>query len=91
MKNNTPFARRSRFVILDRCVNGNDEFVLKIYYDKEQYEHLIDQYVNEMIREIKSNMIPNDAGWDNQFVLVDRIENSPDYFESTVFLVLKTY
>lgn len=91
MKNNTPFARRRRFVILDRCVNGNDEFVLKIYYDKEQYEHLIDQYVNEMICEIKSNMIPNDAGWDNQFVLVDRIENSPDYFESTVFLVLKTY
>ena len=91
MKNNTPFARRSRFVILDRCVNGNDEFVLKISYDKEQYEHLIDQYVNEMICEIKSNMIPNDAGWDNQFVLVDRIENSPDYFESTVFLVLKTY
>lgn len=39
------FSQRSRFVILDHSVN--EEFILKIYYDKERFGHLIDQFVNE--------------------------------------------
>ena len=56
MKSNAPFAstisfsQRSRFVILDHEIEGN-EFRIKIYYDKEQFVHLITQYVNEMICE----------------------------------------
>ena len=45
----------------------------------------MDHYVNDMIREIKVNKKLNDAGWDNQVVFVDRIEQTPDYFESAVF------
>ena len=88
MRNNAPFAStisfswRSRFVILHHKVN---EFVLKIYCDKEQFGHFIDQYVNDMIREIKVNKKLNEAGWDNQVVFVDRIEQTPDYFESAAF------
>ena len=88
MRNDVPFAstisfsRRSRFVILHHKVN---EFALKIYCYKEQLGHLIDQYVNDMIREIKFNKKVNDAGWDNQVVFVDRIEQTPDYFESAAF------
>ena len=88
MRNNAPFAStiyfswRSRFVILHHKVN---EFVVKIYCDKEQFGHLIDQYVNDMIREIKVNKKLNEAGWDNQVVFVDRIEQTPDYFESAAF------
>ena len=88
MRNNAPFgstisfSRRSRFVILHQKVN---EFVLKIYCNKEQFGHLIDQYVNDVIREIKVNKKVNDAGWDNQVVFVDRIEQTPDYFESAAF------
>ena len=88
MRNDAPFAStisfsgRSRFVILHHKVN---EFVLKIYCYKEQFGHLIDQYVNNVIREIKVNKKVNDAGWDNQVVFVDRIEQTPDYFESAAF------
>lgn len=39
------FSQSSRFVILDHSVN--EEFILKIYYDKERFGHLIDQFVNE--------------------------------------------
>lgn len=48
------FSRRSSFVILDHSVD-NEEFVVKIYFDKEQFEHLIDQYVKEMLDELKQN------------------------------------
>ena len=88
MRNNAPFAstisfsRRSRFVILHHKVN---EFALKIYCDKEQFGHLIDQYVNDVIREIKVNKKVNDAGWDNQVVFVDRIEQTPDHFGTAAF------
>ena len=88
MRNNAPFAStisfswRSRFVILHHKVN---EFVFKIYCDKEQFGHFIDQYVNDMIREIKVNKKFNEAGWVNQVVFVDRIEQTPHYFESAAF------
>ena len=48
------FSRRSRFVILDHSVDS-EEFALKIYYDKEQFDHLIDQYVNEMLSTLKNS------------------------------------
>lgn len=60
MRNNVPFClnisfeRRSRFVILDYSVDA-EEFNLKIYYDKEQFDHLIDQYVNEMLSTLKNS------------------------------------
>ena len=44
-----------------------------------------------MVREIKGNKRLNDAGWDNQLVIVDSIENSSNYFESAFLLFIKTY
>ena len=35
------FSRRSRFVILDHSAD-NEEFVVKIFFEKDQLEHLID-------------------------------------------------
>ena len=52
---------------------------------RKSLDNLMDHYVNDMIREIKVNKKLNDAGWDNQVVFVDRIEQTPDYFESAVF------
>ena len=51
-------------MILDHSVD-NEEFVLKIYYDKDQFEHLIDQYVNDLLAELKNNKKLYDAGWDS--------------------------
>ena len=80
-----PFSRRSRFVILDHCVRET-EFTIKIYYDKEQFGHLITQFVNEMIRETKGNEELNIAGWDNTVVFVDETERASEYFEYFCFV-----
>ena len=42
------FSRKSRFTVFDWGVN-QDEIAIIIYYDKGQFEHLIDSYVREMI------------------------------------------
>ena len=55
------FSRKSRFTIIDYGVN-QDELVVKIYYDKDQFEHLIDSYVREMIDKIQKNREPL-QGW----------------------------
>lgn len=55
------FSRKSRFTIIDYGVN-QDELVVKIYYDKDQFEHLIDSYVREMIDKIQKKREPL-QGW----------------------------
>ena len=96
MRNNVPFClnisfeRRSRFVILDYSVDA-EEFTLQIYYDKEQFGHLIDEYEKDMIRAIKVNRKLNDADWDNSVVFVDECERIAEYFEFPFFLTVKTY
>ena len=96
MRNNVPFClnisfeRRSRFVILDYSVDA-EEFTLKIYCDKEQFGHLIDEYEKDMIRAIKVNRKLNDADWDNSVVFVDECERIAEYFEFPFFLTVKTY
>ena len=96
MRNNVPFClnisfeRRSRFVILDYSVDA-EEFTPQIYYDKEQFGHLIDEYEKDMIRAIKVNRKLNDADWDNSVVFVDECERIAEYFEFPFFLTVKTY
>ena len=68
-----------------------EEFVLKPYYDKEQFEHLIDQYVNEMLLAIKNSKKLYDAGWDIHNVIVDRFNVACDYFGDVVYLKVKTF
>ena len=67
MKNYALFASsisfsRRRFVILDH--SGKDiEFIVKINYDKDEFGHLITQFIGEMIRSIKENKELNDASF----------------------------
>lgn len=68
-----------------------EEFVLKPYYDKEQFEHLIDRYVNEMLLAIKNSKKLYDAGWDIHNVIVDRFNVACDYFGDVVYLKVKTF
>ena len=55
---------RKRFVILDYFIKEN-QFTVKIDYDKEQFGHLIDQYVHEMFLAIRANEILRDCIWWN--------------------------
>ena len=84
------FSQRSRFVILDHSVS-DEEFVMKIFYHRDEYGHLIDEYVNEMIHEIKGSKELNDARWNNQVVLVEEIEYSSEYSYPAYYLIVKTY
>ena len=84
------FSRRSRFTILDHSVDI-EEFVLKLYYDKEQFEHLIDRYVNEMLSAIKNSKKLYDAGWDIHNFIVDRFNVACDYFGDVIYLIVKTF
>ena len=92
LKNYAPFAlpisfSRRRFVILDHSMK-DIEFIVKINYDKDEFGHLITQFVG--VRSIKENKELNDAGWDNSTVFVDEQEVS-EYFGYCVFLTVQTY
>ena len=84
------FSRRSRFVILDHSVDI-EEFVLKPYYHKKQFEHLIDRYVNEILSAIKNSKKLYDAGWEIHNVIVHRFNVACDYFGDVVYLIVKTF
>ena len=78
-----------RFVILDYFIKEN-QFTVKIDYDKEQFGHLIDQYVHEMILAIRTNQILPDCGWWNDTVFVFEQEVS-EYFGNYYFLTVSSY
>lgn len=61
MKEVAPFVgsfSRRRFVILHYNVN-HDEFLIKIHYDKDQFEHLLHNYVCEMLEKLKNSKLYN--------------------------------
>ena len=94
MKNYAPFASSilfswRRFVILDYSINDIG-FTVKINNDKEEFGHLIYQFVSEMIKAIKENKKLNDVGWNNTTVFVDEQEVSEN-FEYCVFSTVQTY
>ena len=77
-----------RFVILDYSIKET-ELTVKIYHCKE-FDHLIHQYVSDMIKAIRQNKILRDSGWMNDTVFVSDQETS-DYFGHCVFLTVKSY
>ena len=60
---------RKRFVILDYFIKEN-QFKVKIDFDKEQFGNLIDQYVHEMFLAITANEILRDCVWWNDTAFV---------------------
>ena len=66
MKNYTPFCseiffHRRGFVIHYYSIHDT-EFTAKIHFDKDEFGHLIDQYIKEIIKCIRENMILRNAG-----------------------------
>ena len=55
-----PFSQR-RFVIVDYFV-CDEEFVIKVNYDKDQFEYLIQEYVCEILEELKKKNCIGIAG-----------------------------
>ena len=85
MKNNVPYVTQisfhsRRFVILDYSINDT-EFTVKINCDKEEFGHLIVEYVRDMINAIRDNRVLRNYGWMNDTVFIHESETS-DYFGS---------
>lgn len=88
MKNYTPFCseisfHQRKFVILSHSIKDT-EFTVKIDYGKEEFDHLIHQYVSDMIKVIRENQILRKSGWMNDTVFVNETDTS-DYFGYCVF------
>lgn len=82
---NAPFASQisfhsRRFVILDYSISDTG-FTVKINYDKEEFGHLIVEYVRDMINAIRDNRVLRNYGWMNDTVFIHESETS-DYFGS---------
>ena len=80
---------RKRFVIYDYSIHDN-EFTGKIHFDKDEFVHLIDQYIKEMIKCIKENKIPRNVGWMNNTAFLCFRED-PEYFYQCVCLTFKSW
>ena len=83
MKHSAPFVsdicfRQRRLVILDYSIYKT-QFTVNINYDKEEFGHLIDQYVQETVRAIRTYQNLRDCGWWNDTVFVSEQEVS-EYF-----------
>ena len=93
MKNYAHFASSisfsRRFVFLDYSIKDTG-FTVKVNYDKEEFGHLIYQFVSDMIKGIKENKKLTDVGWNNTTVFVDEQEVSEN-FEYCVFSTVQTY
>ena len=94
MKNYAPFCsemyfHRRRFVIHYYSIRDT-EFTVKIHFDKDEFGHLIDQYIKEMIKCIRENMILRNAGWMNDTVFLCFCGNL-QYFYEVFCLKVKSY
>ena len=66
------------------------QFTIKINCDKDEFGHLIDQYVQEMICAIRTNQFLRDSGWWNDTVFVSEQEVS-EYFGRVFYLTVQSY
>ena len=75
MKEVAPFVgkfSKRMFVLLDYSVD-DESFVIKISYSKGNFEHLIQEFVCEMIDELKKSELYKHC-WANHCVLCEEVE-----------------
>lgn len=94
MKNYAPFCseisfHQRRFIIFSHSIKDT-EFTVKIDYGKEEFDHLIHQYVSDMINVIRENQILRKSGWMNDTVFVNETDTS-HYYGYCVFLTVISY
>ena len=71
------FSKR-RFVLRDYSVN-DEMFEIKVSYCKDQFEHLIQEFVQEMIEELKKSKLFKHC-WAVHCILCEEIETPDEYF-----------
>ena len=71
------FSKR-RFVLRDYPVN-DEMFEIKVSYGKDQFEHLIQEFVQEMIEELKKSKLFKHC-WAAHRILCEEVETPDEYF-----------
>ena len=88
MKDVAPFVGRfskRMFVLLDYSVD-DEAFVIKISYNKDNFEYLIQKFVCEMTDELKKSELSKHC-WATHRVLCEEVEND-EYFQLAVKLLV---
>ena len=77
VRSNLRFSKR-RFVSIDYSVN-HEMFEIKVSYCKDQFEHLIQEFVQEMIEKLKKSKLTKYC-WAVHCILCEEIEMPDQYF-----------
>ena len=82
-----PFRQRM-FVLIDYSVSS-DDFVIKINYDKYRFEHLITEFVRNIIKKAQNSKLHR-CGWAVDRPLCEDIVDSKNYFLHAVVITITT-
>ena len=77
VRSNLRFRKR-RFISIDYYVN-DEMFEIKVSYCKDQFEHLIQEFVQEMIEKLKKSKLSKYC-WAVHCILCEAIETPDKYF-----------
>ena len=82
-----PFRQRM-FVLIDYSVSF-DDFVIKINYDKDQFEHLIIEFVRNIIKKAQYSKL-HTYGWAVDRPFCEDIVDPKNYFLHSVVITITT-
>ena len=82
-----PPIRQIRILLVDYTVSS-DELVIKVTYDKKLFEHRIDQFVRDIIKEAQRSRLLHKYNWAVNRPLVEEIEESDSCFQHTVVIII---
>ena len=83
---NGKFSKR-RFASVDYSID-DEVFVIKVSSCKDQFEHLIQEFVQEIIEELKKSELSRHC-WANHCVLCEEIETPDEYFLHAVKILVQ--
>ena len=66
---------------------SSDEFVIKVNYDEDQFELLIDQFLRDIIKKAQKSKLHR-YGWAVLLPLVEEIVDAASYFLHSVVITI---
>ena len=80
------FFSQRRFVLVDHSVS-DEEFVIKVNYEKDNLQHLIQEFVCDIIKEAQRSKLYK-YNWAVHRPLFDAIEEPNNFFLNSVVITI---
>ena len=80
------FFSQRRFVLVDHSVS-DEEFVIKVNYEKDNLQHLIQKFVRDIIKEAQRSKLYK-YNWAVHRPLFDAIEEPNNFFLNSVVITI---